>query len=457
MKTSYLNLLSDALSEFNRGIDAFGPYDSISGVDERHLRQVLMEYIDRIMSNYPFVHPAYAGQMLKPPHPVAWLGYTIAMLVNANNHALDGGPDTSAMEKELIRDFVHFFEFPEHSLGHLTASGTIANLEALWIAKCIHPDKGVAFSRSAHYTHSRMCGVLGIKPIVIDDDEDGMPSQDHIRELSDDIGTLVVTMGTTGLGRVEPLHQLFPLCRELGIRVHLDAAYGGFYKLLAGTGLIDEKPWTMVGLADSIVVDPHKHGLQPYGCGCVLFRDPSIGHFYRHDSPYTYFTSGELHLGEISLECSRAGAAAAALWLTLKVLPLDGESGLKGLLTECRLATLEFARILQDSPSWNLYDPPELDIVAYYPEPTVPHIEMVHQLSSGILHSGMHGNEGDRIFVSLYNVPTATLADRRPDWARNTKLDRIAILRSVLMKPEHRAFIPELMRRLDHHLSLKIH
>ena len=74
--------------------------------------------------------------------------------------------------------------------------------------------------------------------------------------------------------------------------------------------------------ADSIVIDPHKHGLQPYGCGCVLFRDPAVGRFYKHDSPYTYFTSKELHLGEISLECSRAGAAAVALWATQRLLPL---------------------------------------------------------------------------------------------------------------------------------------
>ena len=61
--------------------------------------------------------------------------------------------------------------------------------------------------------------------------------------------------------------------------------------------------------------------VQPFGCGAVLFRDPSVGRFYQHDSPYTYFTSDELHLGEISLECSRAGAAAAALWLTFRLLP----------------------------------------------------------------------------------------------------------------------------------------
>ena len=34
-------------------------------------------------------------------------------------------------------------------------------------------------------------------------------------------------------------------------------------------------PWKAVARCDSIVVDPHKHGLQPYGCGAVLFRDPS--------------------------------------------------------------------------------------------------------------------------------------------------------------------------------------
>jgi hypothetical protein len=48
---------------------------------------------------------------------------------------------------------------------------------------------------------------------------------------------------------------------------------------------------------------------------------PGVGRFYLHDSPYTYFTSDELHLGEISLECSGPGAAAAALWLTFQLLP----------------------------------------------------------------------------------------------------------------------------------------
>ena len=73
---------------------------------------------------------------------------------------------------------------------------------------------------------------------------------------------------------------------------------------------------------DSIVVDRHKHRLQPYGCGCVLFRNPDVGRFYKHDSPATYFSSAELQLGEISLECSRPDASAVALRATQQLFPL---------------------------------------------------------------------------------------------------------------------------------------
>ena len=109
------------------------------------------------------------------------------------------------------------------------------------------------------------------------------------------------------------------------------------------------------------MVDPHKHGLQPYGCGAVLFRDPSVGRLYKHDSPYTYFTSGDLHLGEISLECSRAGAAAAALWLTLRALDLAP------ILAAGVRAARAWAALIEDSDVLRLHQPPELDILTYFP------------------------------------------------------------------------------------------
>src|SRR6202020_3634180 len=118
-----------------------------------------------------------------------------------------------------------------------------------------------------------------------------------------------------------------------------------------------------IGEVDSIVIDPHKHGLQPYGCGCVLFRDPNVGRLYKHDSPYTYFSSAELHLGEISLECSRPGAAAAALWATQRLLPLQRGGDFARGLERSREAALALYKKLHAGDKFIPAFEPELDIV----------------------------------------------------------------------------------------------
>ncbi len=63
------------------------------------LADTLNATAERLQDNYPYFHPLYAGQMLKPPHPVARLAYALAMWINPNNHALDGGRATSAWRR----------------------------------------------------------------------------------------------------------------------------------------------------------------------------------------------------------------------------------------------------------------------------------------------------------------------------------------------------------------------
>ena len=92
----------------------------------------------RLGDNYPYFHPLYAGQMLKPPHPVARAAYALAMSINPNNHARDGGRASSEMEIEAVREIAGMFGWTEF-LGHLTSSGTLANLEALWVAGQLAP------------------------------------------------------------------------------------------------------------------------------------------------------------------------------------------------------------------------------------------------------------------------------------------------------------------------------
>src|SRR4051795_2649362 len=150
--------------------------------DPARLEAAWAEFTERMATNYPFHHPRYAGQMLKPPHPVAIAAYTAALHVNANNHALDGGPATSAMEVEVMRDLGAMFGLPEDALGHLTSSGTIANLEALWVAREVHPGKAVVYGADAHYTHSRMCAVLKVEGIAARSDGDGRIDIDAVEE-----------------------------------------------------------------------------------------------------------------------------------------------------------------------------------------------------------------------------------------------------------------------------------
>ena len=261
---------------------------------------------------------------------------------------------------------------------------------------------------------------------------------------------MVATTGTTGLGAIDPVHEVLGVARRHGVRVHVDAAYGGFFTLLAGAGGrtgLDPAPWRAIAECDSVVVDPHKHGLQPYGCGAVLFADPAVGRFYAHDSPYTYFTSRELHLGEISLECSRAGAAAAALWLTLRLLPLRaGEGGLGAVLAACRGAALDWADLLSSSEVLAVYQAPQLDIVSYFPQTVPASLAAIDEVSARIMADGMNDPERP-VFVSTLSVTADAFARRHPEITADRA--RARILRSVLMKPESQPQIPWLHARLE--------
>jgi glutamate/tyrosine decarboxylase-like PLP-dependent enzyme len=361
--------------------------------------------------------------MLKPPHPIAQAAYAMAMLINPNNHALDGGPATAALEREAVALMAAMVGYGEH-LGHLTSSGTIANLEALWVSRELHPGKAIAYSTQAHYTHPRMCDVLGVRGVPIAVDAHGrMDLADLDAKLAtEDIGTVVVTLGTTGLGALDPLERIL----ERGVRVHVDAAYGGYFRLLADldTPMVAAAPFLALERADSIVIDPHKHGLQPYGCGCVLFADPGVGRLYAHDSPYTYFTSDALHLGEISLECSRAGAAAAALWATLRALPLT-RAGLGRHLAAARSAALELAGLLDADERTELVLEPELDIVC--------------------VRSATDPDAAERAFD--------TLAEDGWHVAKLRLDDGTTVLRCCLLKQEHAGIARDLAAVLAEHLT----
>ena len=197
-------------------------------------------------------------------------------------------------------------------------------MEALWVSGKLNPDKLILASEMAHFTHARISEVLRLKFKSIPCNDFAQMDLNALeKELKKGkVGTVVATLGTTGSGSIDPLPEILSLREKYGFRLHVDSAYGGYFILADNLSKSTRQAFDLISQADSIVVDPHKHGLQPLGCGCVIFKDPDVGRFYKHDSPYTYFRSQDLHLGEITLECSRPGAAAVALWATQKLLPM---------------------------------------------------------------------------------------------------------------------------------------
>jgi glutamate/tyrosine decarboxylase-like PLP-dependent enzyme len=428
-----LPVLRQALEKLDAGFAGL-PETSRSSTNYTRMAEVLAATAERLQDNYPYFHPLYAGQMLKPPHPVARVAYALAQWINPNNHALDGGRASSAMEKEAVNDLAQMFGWREH-LGHLTGGGTMANLEALWAAGQLRPGKTVVASTQAHYTHLRISGVLKLPFEPIPCDAHGRMDIGALEQRlsKGDIGCVVANMGTTATGSVDGLPDILALREKHRFRVHCDAAYGGYFGLANNLAEGTRSAFACIRDADSIVIDPHKHGLQPYGCGCVLFRDPVVGNLYKHDSPYTYFSSTELHLGEISLECSRPGAAAVALWATQKLLPLEeGGEFAKG-LEQCREAAVEFHRRILTDKRFVAGFVPDLDIVVFAPR--AESSAKASMLSRKIFDAAARRN----LHLAVAELPTAFFEQNLP-WPSREQTT-LTCLRSVLMKPEHREWI----------------
>ena len=443
LESTSLDALRAALLHLDAGFSALPGFESaapsLSGV-----QSVLLEAAERLRKNYPYFHPLYAGQMLKPPHPVARAAYALATWINPNNHALDGGRASSVMEREAVAQIAATFGWHEF-LGHLTGGGTVANLEALWVAGRLKPGKTILASADSHYTHKRISAVLGLPfealPTSREDGRIDIAALEQ-RAAIGDIGCVVATLGTTGTGAVDPLPEILRLRERFRFRVHVDGAYGGYFGLADNLTPAARAAFDCIGSADSVVIDPHKHGLQPYGCGCVLFADPSVAALYRHDSPYTYFTSKDLHLGEVSLECSRPGASAVALWATQRLLPLVRGGEFAADLSSSRSAALELTRRLSEHPRWLVPFPPALDIVVWAP-----------RAGSAAEASAMSQKIFDRaaandLHLALIRLPARYFEPGTFGQPEETGEGSVLCLRSVLMKPEHAAWVGEIFDRL---------
>ncbi len=399
------------------------------------------EYLDRLDTLPSSAAPGFAAQMTTAPHPAALLGYVAAMVRNPNNHDSRFAAATVAMEREVVSQLAAMFGFVASAGGHLTGGGTLANLDGLWSSRQHRPRGAIAFSDDAHFAHERICRLMGVETRRIPCDVFGRMDLNRLEDAlrRNRITTVVVNAGTPGSGAVDPIDGVVALRRRYHFGIHVDASYGGFYTLLrddaeGSLSVETARAFAAIAECDSVAVDPHKHAYQPYGCGCILFRDGGRGLFAQR-SPYTQAAA------RTGLECSRPGAAAGALWLTLRCLPLRRSEGFGPLLRGCRESARQLAAQLAASGRFALYVAPELGIVTF-----LPRIGDAAGISAASRYL-VAAAEADGVFLSLLRMPAARLRHCHPDLAPSG--GEVEILRAVLMRPVEHDFVPTMVAVLE--------
>ncbi|TVR50387.1 MAG: aminotransferase class I/II-fold pyridoxal phosphate-dependent enzyme [Gemmatimonadales bacterium] len=275
-------------------------------------------------------HPRFMGFVPSGP---GWPAVLADILVSGHNvfqgtWLESAGP--SQIELTVLEWFRGWLGMPEGAGGILTTGGSVANLLAVVAARDLAgaPEGGVIYlSEQGHSSLERAARVAGfpmerVRKLSTGTDRrlpvDGVAAavaQDRERGLHPLL--ICANGGATSTGVVDPLPGLAALARQEGVRLHVDAAYGGFAVLTAeGRAALEG-----IGQADTVTLDPHKWFFQTYECGCLMARDPGeLERVFRVSAAYlqdTHLQEREVNFGDRGIQLTRA-FRALGIWLTVQ-------------------------------------------------------------------------------------------------------------------------------------------
>ena len=268
------------------------------------------------------------------------------------------------------------------------------------------------------------------------------------RRLERPIMMNVSVAGTTELGTVDPVDEVNELLRQYrrdeGIHIwhHVDAAYGGYFcaTYRDGQSELDERTVSALSAlaqADSVTLDPHKLGFVPYACGAFLVRDArsySVSHI---SAPYLEEEKGvEYPTWSTTLEGSRSGTGAGAVWFSAKVLPLDA-SGHGKILNQSLRAKRHFEeRLREEIRDIRLVPGSDTNIICFAVAPEGSGLRETNQVTEQILH---HFQKSPNFAVSRTALALKSyhqLIDSVvEEWGGTADDDYLLVIRMVVMSP----------------------
>ncbi len=277
--------------------------------------------------------PRFFGYVFGSGEPVGALGEFAASVLHQNVAAWRSAPAAITIERTVIRWLASAVGCAGFS-GSLTLGGSSANLMGLCMAREAKAPAnqsgvrgGVIYcSTEAHMSIPKAAALLGLGHdavrLIAVDEAFRIRTEDLRHSIAQDLQNgklpiaVVASAGTTATGSIDPLNTIADICREFGLWLHVDGAYGA----LASLAIPDA--FSGMSRADSLSLDPHKWLYQPTGCGCLLYRDASAAQrAFAHSGEYARALSDDPIEGfaffEESMELSRP-FRALKLWLSLR-------------------------------------------------------------------------------------------------------------------------------------------
>jgi glutamate/tyrosine decarboxylase-like PLP-dependent enzyme len=339
--------------------------------------QLLDDVCDNAWSDTMHVnHPRFFGYIPGPSSFVGVVGECLTSGFNACGGTWLESSAVTYLELQTARYLADCCGLPASAGGVFLSGGSMANLSALAVARYQHHKSHdhslrVYCSGQTHSSVAKALRILGfgdeqLHHIGVDAEHrmdieclGAAITEDEARGLHPLV--VVANAGTTNTGAIDPLPQIASVCRDKGLWLHVDAAYGGSAvacpsrrDLLAG-----------IELADSITIDPHKWLFQPYGIGCLLVRDTrTLTDLFGLRATYLSEMEGgsdEVNLYDLGPELTRP-SRGLRLWFALRVFGVERIAA----AIERGFQNAEQAqRLIESASDWEVVTPAQMGIVTF--------------------------------------------------------------------------------------------
>jgi aromatic-L-amino-acid decarboxylase len=340
-----------------------GPPPDGPGDPEAELNRLLDEVI-------PFGqrgdHPRLFARISSPSNYLSALADALGAGFNVFAGSWTGGSGPATVELIVLDWLRGWCGMPEQADGVLTSGGSVANLLALGAARTSRGGDVAYTSSEGHGALTRAASVIGVTARVLPADDELRLEPAAVRTaVEEDLRAglrpfcVMATAGTTSTGAIDPLPELAELCREHGLWLHVDGAYG------APAVLTERGRAALRGieLADSLVMDPHKWLFQPYEAGCLIVREPgALERAFNLEGPYLRDTEGgAVDFRNRGLQLTR-GSRALKLYLSLRVFGLDAFRA----AIDHGIDLAEHAEAyMRGRPGWEIVTPAQLGVVTF--------------------------------------------------------------------------------------------